>query len=433
MTLPTGYRRHFHLLQEEDEEQATEVTLDTINQEQLIKLLDGSLKLAEMGLDHSPIFIWGPPGIGKTQIITDYAEERGIGCVVLMLNQLDTTDLKGIPIVNDERSMIYYVKDQGFPRDPDSIGILFIDEANTGTPEVANAAMRLFRERRIDDYTLPKRWIIVAAGNGKEDQAFIDHLSSPMANRFIHFEMRAELEPWLHYASARGVDERITGFLAKHPDYLHNMHADADYQQGWASPRSWCQLDHFIKAMGGFQAIDESLLRSIVCGAVGLSIGNVFIDFLDHYELWMTPEVFFEDRDQPITVPKNRPELRVRFFEAMGEALIDRLNRSPNQWSDEDERWLDGLYDRLPELSDTELTLFVNPIAAALPPLKLRRFTKHARFDELFNRQGFQGLSDFKLSGHFIHELTMDHRDVSHQPSLMSDLINTYLQGRSRV
>ena len=147
----------------------------------------------------------------------------------------------------------------------------------------------------------------------------------------------------------------------------------------------------------------------------------------------MTPEVFFEDRDQPITVPKNRPELRVRFFEAMGEALIDRLNRSPNQWSDEDERWLDGLYDRLPELSDTELTLFVNPIAAALPPLKLRRFTKHARFDELFNRQGFQGLSDFKLSGHFIHELTMDHRDVSHQPSLMSDLINTYLQGRSRV
>ena len=50
MTLPTGYRRHFHLLQGEDEEQATEVTLDTINQEQLIKLLDGSLKLAEMGL-----------------------------------------------------------------------------------------------------------------------------------------------------------------------------------------------------------------------------------------------------------------------------------------------------------------------------------------------------------------------------------------------
>ena len=96
-----------------------------------------------------PIFLWGPPGIGKSSIIAQIAKEKGIACIDLRLSLLDPTDLRGIPFFDAVNQTAIWAPASFLPDGSIKEGILFLDELNTAAPMVQASAYQLILDRKI--------------------------------------------------------------------------------------------------------------------------------------------------------------------------------------------------------------------------------------------------------------------------------------------
>jgi len=116
-----------------------------------------------------PIFLWGPPGIGKSEVVAEIAEELGGHMIDLRMSQMEPTDIRGIPFYNKELGKMDWAPPIELPdqelADQYPIIVLFLDEMNAAPPSVQAAAYQLILNRRIGKYKLPKNVVLVAAGN----------------------------------------------------------------------------------------------------------------------------------------------------------------------------------------------------------------------------------------------------------------------------
>jgi len=229
-----------------------------------------------------PVFIWGPPGIGKSSIVKQIAHKAELDFLDLRLSLLDPTDLKGIPFFNAETKEGVWAKPSFLPSDPNSTGILFLDEINTAPPAVQASAYQLILDRKVGEYTLPKGWSIVAAGNRENDRGVVYKMPPPLANRFVHFEMEVDFNDWKAWAYSAKIESTIIAYLAFDKSMLFTFDASSN-EKSFATPRSWEYVDSIIKA-----GIEKDLILDTISGAVGreaavgyLSFKNVMKDLPD--------------------------------------------------------------------------------------------------------------------------------------------------------
>lgn len=199
----------------------------------LRELVDHKIRLSCM--------IWGAPGIGKSSIVKQVADEHKFDFVDLRLSQLAPTDLRGLPVPNDKETA--WLPPEFLPRK--GKGILFLDEINMAPPAMQGVAQQLILDRQVGSYSVPDGWFVWSAGNRKEDRAAVFDMPSPLSNRFIHLDVDAYLEDFRHYAFAKDFDERLIAFLAFREDLLHKV---LDGENAWPSPRSWEMANMLFKA-----------------------------------------------------------------------------------------------------------------------------------------------------------------------------------------
>lgn len=188
-------------------------------------------KVISKNIKHS-VFMWGPPGIGKSSIVRKIAKDADLDLIDLRISQLAPTDLRGLPYVENGRAK--FAPPTFLPTE--GTGILFVDEFNMASPSMMGIAQQLILDRQVGDYVVPEGWFIVAAGNRTEDRAAVSQMPAPVANRFIHFNVEADLASWKEYAIANGVNEQIVSFLNFRPQLLFDFNKNAT---AWPSPRSW--------------------------------------------------------------------------------------------------------------------------------------------------------------------------------------------------
>ncbi len=210
-----------------------------------------------------PVFIWGAPGIGKSSIVKQIAKEKDMEFLDLRLSLLDPTDLKGIPFFNAETQEGVWAKPSFLPSDPDSKGILFLDEINTAPPAVQASAYQLILDRKVGEYELPKGWSIVAAGNRENDRGVVYKMPPPLANRFVHFEMEVDFDDWKAWAYRAGIESAIIGYLAYDKSMLFTFDPTSN-EKAFATPRSWEYVDSIVKS-----GIESGLILDSISGAVG--------------------------------------------------------------------------------------------------------------------------------------------------------------------
>ena len=225
--------------------------------------------------EHTPVMIWGAPGVGKSAIVAQAARAAKLPMIDLRLSQLEASDLRGMPFLHAGRvdwaipSMLPDVVRDG------ARGVLFLDEINAALPQVAAAAYQLILDRRLGDYRLPEGWAILAAGNRLGDRGVTYAMPAPLANRFTHVELEPTLDDWLVWAEAAGVDDRLRAFLRQRPDLLMvfperaNVHA-------FPSPRSWMFADRALRKFAG----DDALLEAALIACVGEVAGLLFMAYL---------------------------------------------------------------------------------------------------------------------------------------------------------
>lgn len=238
-------------------------------------ILDREFTSCDAG-HHTPVMLWGPPGVGKSQIVAKIAASHGVPLIDIRLSQMEPTDLRGIPFRNGDlvEWSIPSVLPDATRHGP--AGILFLDEITSAPPTVSAAAYQLILDRRLGEYKVPDGWVIFAAGNRQGDRGVTYAMPAPLANRFTHYEVEAFLDDWVDWAYESGVDARVIAFLRFRPDLLFSFDP-AHTPIAFPSPRSW---EYAHRALQKFDKTE--LLSDALVACVGQSAGLELRTFVEN-------------------------------------------------------------------------------------------------------------------------------------------------------
>jgi MoxR-like ATPase len=285
---------------------------------QLAAILDREFLAAAEG-SHTPVMLWGPPGVGKSQIVAQIAARHGVQVIDIRLSQMEPSDLRGIPFRNGSHvdwappSMLPDAGRHG------GSGVLFLDEITSAAPTVSAAAYQLILDRRLGDYRVPEGWAIFAAGNRQGDRGVTYAMPAPLANRFAHFSVDTHLDDWVHWAYGAGIDERLIAFLRFKPELLFDFDPAKTLagEMAFPSPRSWEFAHRALQKFGERPDLLSQALAACVGQAAGIEC-VAFIDSLDRL-----PDIDAILRGEDVPVPE---EIDLQY--AVAAALAGRALRA---------------------------------------------------------------------------------------------------------
>jgi hypothetical protein len=224
-----------------------------------------------------PVFMWGPPGIGKSDIVHQIGAEQDREVIDIRLSLWEPTDIKGIPFYNPDLQTMTWAPPIELPSDPESTAILFLDELNSAAPATQAAAYQLILNRRVGTYRLPKGVSIVAAGNRESDKGVTYRMPAPLANRFLHLELKTSFDDWQEWAVKNKIHEQVVGYLGFAKQDLYDFDPKSA-SRAFATPRSWS----FVSDLLGDDDLGDSTLTDLVAGAVG---DGLAVKFMAHRKI----------------------------------------------------------------------------------------------------------------------------------------------------
>lgn len=264
----------------------------------------------------TPVMLWGPPGVGKSQMVAQIAARHAAPVTDIRLSQMEPSDLRGIPFRTEGRvewavpSMLPDAARHG------PAGVLFLDEITSAPPAVSAAAYQLILDRRLGDYRVPDGWAIFAAGNRQGDRGVTYSMPAPLANRFSHFEVEIHLDDWVAWAYRSGIDERLIAFLRFRPERLLDFDP-AHHPVAFPSPRSWELAHRALRKFEDHPDLLQGTLQACVGPAAGIEL-NAFIDSLDRM-----PDLDAILAGEPVPIPR---EIDLQY--AVAAALVGRAIRA---------------------------------------------------------------------------------------------------------
>ena len=223
-----------------------------------------------------PIFMWGPPGIGKSDIIKQLGAELDAHVIDVRLSLWEPTDIKGIPYFDSNDGTMRWappseLPSQEFASKHKSI-VLFLDEMNSAAPSVQAAAYQLVLNRRVGTYELPDNVVIVAAGNRETDKGVTYRMPAPLANRFVHLELAVDWDDWFEWAADNRIHKDVVGFLTFSKKDLYDFDPKSS-SRAFATPRSWS----FVSELLVDDDTDTDTLTDLTAGAIGEGLAVKFM------------------------------------------------------------------------------------------------------------------------------------------------------------
>ena len=224
-----------------------------------------------------PIFMWGPPGIGKSDVVGQITKSlKNSHLIDIRLSLWEPTDIKGIPYYAANDNVMAWAPPQELPTEEfakqfDYI-VLFLDEMNSAAPAVQAAAYQLILNRRIGQYKLPDNVLIVAAGNREADKGVTYRMPAPLANRFVHLELAVDFDDWMQWATENHIHADVVGYLNFSKKDLYDFDPKSP-SRSFATPRSWSFVSELIED----EDDDENTTTDLVSGSVGEGLAVKFM------------------------------------------------------------------------------------------------------------------------------------------------------------
>lgn len=223
-----------------------------------------------------PLFLWGPPGIGKSELVEGIAKDLGGLMIDLRLGQMEPTDIRGIPFYNKDKNIMEYAPPGDLPDAETAaqypIVVLFLDEMNSAPASVQSAAYQLILNRRVGKYVLPDNVVMVAAGNRESDKGVTYRMPTPLSNRFIHQEMKVDFPSWQEWAVENKIHKDVVGYLSFAKQDLYDFDAKSA-SRAFATPRSWS----FVSQLLNDDGIDDETATNLIAGTVGEGLAVKFM------------------------------------------------------------------------------------------------------------------------------------------------------------
>lgn len=236
-----------------------------------------------------PIFVWGKPGIGKSQIVAQVAAE--FGCteenglfVDIRLGQYDSVDLRGIPVPHDDGTTVWNMPStlpfKGNKKfNPKAKYIfIFFDEMNGAEKNVLGVTYQILQDRRVGEHVLMDNVVIICAGNRETDRGVTTRMPTPVANRLKHFELIEDVGAVCDHFQSIGMPAVGIAFLHFRKELLSTFNT-ASPNKAFATPRSWqSALEDWAD-----EKMPDSIKRTSILGTIGKGAALEFFGFV---EIW---------------------------------------------------------------------------------------------------------------------------------------------------
>jgi hypothetical protein len=268
------------------------------------------------------VILEGVHGIGKSQIVNQFATENDYHIEELFLSHNEIGDLIGIPHIVQSDGLtlttwsvpIWLQRLRNASKNGKKC-ILFLDELNRAQTDVRQSAMQLVLERKIHEHELPvtsgSRTLIVAAIN-PADQYQVDELDTALLDRFLHVKIEPDAESWLKWARKSGINDTIIGFISEHPDRLHWLSSEGT----GATPRSWAKLSNYLN---NADKISNDILFQVMKGKIGTEVASQFYVFFKNYK----DSIKITDIENLILKHKNS----VSTIEELGSYISEKISK----------------------------------------------------------------------------------------------------------
>lgn len=210
------------------------------------------------------VCIWGTHGLGKTQIVRDYAREKKWKFSYIAPAQFEEMgDLHGMPNVVDPDETIsgdeytVYSPPDWVPRE-DGPGILLLDDINRADDRILRGCMQLLQNFELTSWKLPPKWQIVATANPEGGDYSVTPMDGAMLTRMLHATLKFDAKIWAQWAYSANVDERGISFVLTYPELVNSERT---------TPRSLTQFFEQIASIddlkGNLQLVEALALSSL--------------------------------------------------------------------------------------------------------------------------------------------------------------------------
>lgn len=203
------------------------------------------------------VFLWGPPGVGKSegvrQIANLIAKETGkeVHVTDIRLLLFSPIDLRGVPMADATRQFTEWLRPKIFDLDASAnvVNIVFLDELSAAPQSVQAAAYQITLDRTVGEHALPENTIVIAAGNRTTDKSVAYRMPNALANRMMHFQIDVDFASWKSWAVRSHIHPLVTGYLSYAPIKLYHEPEGKD-DTAYPTPRTWAFLSGLLLASG---------------------------------------------------------------------------------------------------------------------------------------------------------------------------------------
>ncbi len=225
------------------------------------------------------VFLWGHPGIGKSTMAREIASEMGLPLIDIRLAQSDPTKIGGILYPDREKGLSVWLRPSWVPVDKPAF--IFLDEINAAVTKLHQSiAYQIVLEKRLREWKFAPGTVVLAAGNLEEDSAIVQTLSQALSNRFVHFQLKVDVDEWIKWAKRNGIVEPIISYKKfRGENSLYNNTGD----HAFPSPRSWEFASRLIEDEIRSEKPSITTIRNLVESAVGKGEASAFMTFYRHY------------------------------------------------------------------------------------------------------------------------------------------------------
>lgn len=240
-----------------------------------------------------PIFLLGAPGIGKTAIMEQIAQEMGIALVSYSMTHHTRQSAIGLPFIKQKvyGGSTYDVSEYTMSEIIASIydtmeesgvkeGILFLDEINCVSETLAPSMLQFLQYKVFGKHKVPEGWVIVTAGNPPEYNKSVREFDVVTMDRLKVLEVEADYATWKQYAKERGVHSAVLNFLELKKEYFYHMETTVK-GRSYVTARGWEDLSQVIQMYeeDGLK-VDESLFAQY------LQNDKIVKEFGAYYDLY---------------------------------------------------------------------------------------------------------------------------------------------------
>ena len=264
------------------------------------------------------VCIWGTHGLGKTQIVRDYALEKKWKFSYIAPAQFEEMgDLHGMPIVVDPDKRItgdeytVYSPPDWVPRE-EGPGILLLDDINRADDRILRGCMQLLQNFELTSWKLPPKWQIVATANPEGGDYSVTPMDGAMLTRMLHATLKFDAKIWAEWAYAANVDERGIAFVLTYPELVNSDRT---------TPRSLTQFFEQIASIDDLKG-NLQLVQALALSSLDEVTVSSFIAFVnDELTQLIDPEEILDAKDFK-SIEKRIKDISV---DDSGAKRVDRL------------------------------------------------------------------------------------------------------------